>query len=129
MNSAKMSFHEEPIFDFDLPSGYKWLLERSLIDFFPHSQLQPWYYLDAKSIFSATHKWPEVTYSRGELIAFARRQDCDDIACFSVQAGRVDTIVVIHGWTGQGYEIVGRYESFWDWLKSVIDDMAVWVEG
>ena len=64
MDSAKISSYEEPIFGFDPPLGYKWLLERKLVGYDVHSQLQPWYYLDAKSIFNVTHKWPQVTHQK-----------------------------------------------------------------
>jgi hypothetical protein len=119
----------KPVFEFEVPKGYIWLLDRDLVDFQPHSQLQPWYYLDNNSVFSATQKWPKTEYSGGELIAFAKRQDCDDMACFDVWQNDVKAIVVIHGWTAHGFEVIARYDDFWNWLKSVIDDMAEWVSA
>ncbi|MBE2197082.1 MAG: hypothetical protein IAE79_00635 [Anaerolinea sp.] len=124
MNPIDQFSHQHPLFEFDIPIGYKWLLERNLVGFDTHSQLQPWYYLDRENVFSVTQKWPQVAYSKGELIAFARRQDCDDIACFSVKKGGTNAIVVIRGWIDAGYEVINYYASFWEWVKSVIDDIA-----
>jgi hypothetical protein len=117
----------EPIFDFVVPSGYNWLLEHGLIGFDPFSPLEPWYYLDRDEFFDVRDRWPKVS-DRRSLIAFAKRQDCDDIACFEVGDKSVSAVVVIHGWTEDGYAVIGSYKSFWEWLKSVIDDIAEWVE-
>jgi hypothetical protein len=62
-------------------------------------------------------------------VAFARRQDGDDIACFEVGPQGVNSVVIIHGWTDAGYDIVAKYRTFWEWLKSVIDDIAEWAAG
>jgi hypothetical protein len=128
MSLTKMPSHQDPVFGFDPPVGYEWLKERKLVGYEPHSQLQPWYYLDAEDVFSVTDEWHDVAYGKGDLIAFARRQDCDDIACFSVRAEKVNAIVTVHGWTPEGYCITDTYESIWNWLKSVIDDIALLVE-
>lgn len=128
MTSANTDLTKKPSFDFDISKGYKWLLEQKLVGFEPFSSLQPWYYLNADSTFDVTSKWPQGPYKEGKLIAFARRQDCDDLACFYVQSGKVSHLIIIHGWTSQGYEVVAKCETFWDWVKLVIDDIADWVE-
>jgi hypothetical protein len=128
MTSTKSDLTKKPSFDFDIPKGYEWLLERALIGFEPFSPLQPWHYLDAENVFNVTTKWPQGPFKEGELIAFAKRQDCDDVACFCVKTGKVEGLVIIHGWTNQGYEVLVRFETFWDWLKSIIDDISEWVE-
>lgn len=117
----------EPHFDFVTPRGYKWLLERGLVGYYDYSALEPWYYLERDEVFSVTDEWPQGPH-RGRLIAFARRQDCDDIACFDVGPQGVNSIVIIHGWTSTGYDIIASYRTFWEWLKSVIDDIAEWAE-
>lgn len=117
-----------PDFSFLPPLGYLWLIERGLIGFEPGSGLQPWYYLDGKSAFSVSQRWPMGTVVDAELFAFAKRQDNDDLACFKVHRGKITVIEVIHGWTPNGYNVIAEYQTFWDWLKSVIDDVAEWVE-
>ena len=84
-------------FPFSVPAGYRWLIERGLARFEPNSALQPWYLLPYEQVFCVNERWP-----RGEetarLHAFARRQDCDDLACFAI-AGNTSEIgvVVVHG--------------------------------
>ncbi len=111
----------------NLPGPYRWVVERGLVGFEPFTALQPWYFLNEEDVFSATEKWPTGP-STVALLAFARRQDCDDIACFEPSKGDTNAVTVIQGWTsqGQGYEIVTRCATFWDWMKSVIDDIAEW---
>ncbi len=62
------------------------------------------------------------------LLAFARRQDCDDIACFELPSIETPRVILIQGWTrsGEAYDLVASYSNFWDWMKSVIDDIAEW---
>jgi hypothetical protein len=99
-----------------------------LVGFVPFSALQPWFYVDAAATFDAVEKWPNAP-SRGHLAVFARRQDNDDLACFELSEGVVTGVVVIHGWTGNGYSIVARYSTFWEWLRAVVVDIREWCES
>ncbi|MCK4145036.1 hypothetical protein HI806_14535 [Ralstonia solanacearum] len=111
-----------------LPSGYRWLLDRALVGYEPFTQLQPWHYLPLEQCFWASDRWPGVTNKR--LLAFAKRQDCDDLACF-VAAGNntIQGIALIHGWTASGYDFYQEFDDFWAWLKHVVDDIAGWVNA
>lgn len=116
-----------PQFPFAVPSGYRWLVDRSLAGFGPNSALQPWYLLPRDQAFSVTDRWPKPGDS-GPVFAFARRQDSDDLACFvAAEEGRAPEVVVVHGWTPDGYEVVARYVTIWQWLKSVVGDIEAWV--
>jgi hypothetical protein len=117
-----------PQFPFPLPSGYRWLVRRGLVGFEPHSPLQPWYFLPKGEAFSATERWPNASKYEA-LFAFARRQDCDDLACFSPSDGEAQTsVIVVHGWTPEGYEVIATHASIWDWLRSVVRDIEEWAE-
>ncbi len=118
-----------PDFSFLPPLGYLWLIERGITGFEPGSGLQPWHCLDSESAFSVSQRWPGRIIVEVELYAFAKRQDNDDLACFKVQGGKAIAVALVHGWTSNGYDIIAEYQSFWDWLKSVIDDIAEWVES
>jgi hypothetical protein len=120
MNSD--SAHYLPSFNFDVPEGYRWLFDKGVFRF-EQDGLEPWFYLDTSNAFDATQRWPQGPYA-GQLLAFARRYDTDDIACFAVVNGSAARIVLIHGWTHEGYSVVHEYETFWDWVKAVIDDIA-----
>jgi hypothetical protein len=126
MNDHKQ---EIPAFSFRVPRGSSWLIERGLAGFKPFSPLQPWHYLDAKTVFNVQEKWSSGVAASEQFVAFARRQDSDDLACFAVEGGIAKEVVVIHGWTSAGYDLVSRHDSFWDWMKSVIDDIAECVEA
>jgi len=116
-----------PTFEFEPPRGYRWIVERGWVGFTPSSGLQPWYYLDKAGVFRVSQRWPKGA-SNAELVAFARRQDNDDIACFEIGDAGPGAVVLIHGWTSSGYDIVARYPNFWEWLKAVVDEVAEWSE-
>jgi hypothetical protein len=123
-----MKTDQRPQFDFEVPRGYLWLLERDLVSFEPFGKLQPWYYMDAASAFSPTTRWPNGPAS-ARLESFARRQDNDELACFEIaEDGAAGGVVVINGWTPAGYDVLSRHSDFWQWLKTVIDDIAEWSE-
>ena len=108
------------------PDGYQWLLDRGLVGFGPFTQLQPWHYIPNDQCFWATDKWKNISTKR--LLAFARRQDCDDLACFVVgDGGLIEGISLIHGWTQAGFDVAQEFPGFWEWLKHVIEDIAEWV--
>ncbi|URK88216.1 hypothetical protein LP421_12670 [Rhizobium sp. RCAM05350] len=60
-------------------------------------------------------------YPSRNLVIFAKRGDCDDIACW--EEGKPGRIVVINDFADNGYENAGEYDDFQDWFKSVIDTM------
>jgi hypothetical protein len=73
-------------------------------------------------------RWPK-TRSAHRLVAFAVRQDNDDIACWVVGRDEpVTEVVLAHGWTPGGYEVRATCSSFWEWLKTVIDDMHMFID-
>ena len=110
-----------PDFGFKVPRGYQWLVERGVMTNI-NSPLEPWFLLDRNQKNVTSDQRFEGT---SRLVSFARRRDSDDIACFRVNAqNEVDGVVLVHGWVPGGDQVVGTYDSFWDWLKSVIDDIA-----
>jgi hypothetical protein len=86
-------------------------------------RLQPWHLLNSRHVFSPNERWGD----RGEtsLVAFAKRQDDDTLACLQTTTGNVFRV---HGWSANGYDIEAKYESAWEWMKSVIDDCRTWSE-
>lgn len=60
-------------------------------------------------------------YPERKLIPFARRDDCDDIACFEV--GKGNKVQIIHDFASAGYEQRKEYDCFWDWFKDAIEEM------
>lgn len=110
------------------PPGYHWIIERGWSGYQPFTGLQPWYLLDQEYAFNVSEQWPDGPVKDRTLVAFARRQDSDDLSCFEVRSGSVVGITMIHGWTAEGYEVTARFDSFWYWLKAIIDDIAEWCD-
>jgi hypothetical protein len=126
-----------PNFDFVLPKGYRWLIDRKLVGFDENSPLRPWHYLSSRWAFDLSKLWPngpEDDLSERwpkepmRLFAFAKRQDNDDLACFEVVGNQTNRVVLVHGWTSRGYCILQTYDTFWEWLKAVVDDVEEWVD-
>ncbi len=103
----------------------EWISKKGIAGYEPFSGIEPWYLMPKKDIFDAKERWPNGTSTKS-LITFARRQDSDDIACFEGAESDTAEIVIIHGWTEEGYVIVNRCENIWAWMKSVVDDIADW---
>lgn len=116
----------KPSFKFDVPRGYDWLIQRSLVSFEGGGPLQPWHFLPEGKTFSLRERWPSV--KGPNLVAFARRQDCDDLACFEVSGNKAVRVALVHGWTPEGYAVTKSYPNFWEWFRSTIDDIAEWAE-
>ena len=76
--------------------GYHWLIARGLVGWAAFTALQPWHYLPEEEMFYATERWPSGP-SEAPLLVFARRQDCDDLACFREAAGHAAEVVTIEG--------------------------------
>lgn len=100
--------------NFVYPKSIIKLLELNLTNF------DVWYFMDIESVrirLTGLQK----RYPSRCLIPFARRGDCDDIACFEV--GKGEQIFVIHDFASSGYEQRKVYENMWEWLKDVISTM------
>lgn len=101
--------------------------------------LTPWHLLDGDQTNSGFRREFLTEASGGsiperDMLPFAHRQDCDDVAGFVVDAEQVrDEVIVVHltyrgGPEVPGYPSVQRFANFWEWLKSVIDDTAAWCD-
>ncbi|MBO6504698.1 MAG: hypothetical protein JJ960_06350 [Kordiimonadaceae bacterium] len=62
-------------------------------------------------------------YPKRNVIPFAERQDNDDVACF--EKGVVG-VVIIHDYASQGWESREGFDSFWDWLRSALEETIYW---
>ncbi len=83
--------------------------------------IEPWYVVEKGSKRDAAALWKQMKYPN-PLIIFARRNDNDDMACLEMIEGRVGDIVLIHGWTNEGFAVMGRFETVEDWLELVAED-------
>jgi hypothetical protein len=114
-----------------LPLPLRWVRAHGL------EGLTPWHWIDGDAQRDGLRREYRREVSAGsqpeqDLLPFAARQDCDDIAGFEVADGKtLEVVLVVHlTWRGSpevtGFPSVQRYASFWEWLKAAIDDSAEW---
>lgn len=100
--------------DFEYPAEFVKIAELNLADF------DMWYLMDAKQVDKRI-KGLQDRYPSRQLIPFARRDDCDDIACFEV--GKGNRVQIVHDYASAGWERRKGYECFWDWFRCAIEEM------
>ena len=100
--------------DFQYPLSIIKAVELNLVDF------EFWYFMDEEKVESRINGLKK-RYPGRKLIPFARRDDCDDIACFEV--GKGEAVQIIHDFASEGYEQREEYKNFWDWMKVAIDEL------
>lgn len=99
---------------FTYPRQFKHILELGMTD------LDPWYVIEGQSLRD-TMKGLTERYPERRLVPFARRQDNDDVACWSV--GTNDEVLIIHDFASAGWEQRDRFPSFYEWLRRAIEDL------
>lgn len=79
--------------------------------------MEPWYAVNdeqcAQLLLGFSIRYPHL-----RVRPFARRQDCDDIACICEN----ESIVVIHDFASEGWEKRKQFADFSAWLRVAIDD-------
>lgn len=107
--------------NFSFPPGYKRIFELGL------TNLEPWYFL-ANEEFKTIDKGLNSRYTSRLVVPFARRMDCDDVACFVVdsQLHAQNSVIVIHDYASPGYEIDKICDDFWAWFRLAVEEMIEW---
>ena len=100
--------------DFEYPEEFARIVDLNLVNF------EMWYLLNPEQVRRRV-KGLQQRYPHRKLIPFARRDDCDDIACFEV--GKEDRIQIIHDFSTPGYEQRKEYADFWAWLRDAFEEM------
>ncbi|MBH5328965.1 hypothetical protein H9Q10_04695 [Eikenella sp. S3360] len=99
---------------FQYPESFKKMIELNLVDF------DIWYLLDAERA-KIRYDGLQNRYPTRKLIPFARRDDCDDIACFEI--GKGGKVQLIHDFAGPGWEQRREFPDCWVWLAQAVNDM------
>lgn len=100
---------------FEYPAGLKKVVELGLVD------LDWWWILEAAFASSYTRNMAE-RYPDRKLVPFAKRGDCDDVACFEI--GKPDKVEIIHDFASPGWEQREEYEDFWSWFEAAVIEMV-----
>ena len=102
--------------DFQYPSSIVKAVNLNLVDF------EYWYLMTEEQVETRI-KGLMKRYPNRKLIPFARRDDCDTIACFEI--GKETKVQIIHDFASEGYEQREEYNDFWDWMKAAIDELIL----
>ena len=82
------------------------------------AKFPPWRLLEGRFAASRMQALRQRFPTR-ELVPFAVRLDCDDVACW--ERGK-SGVTVIHDFASPGWENRPGYDTFWDWFRSAIED-------
>lgn len=102
---------------YNYPEEYLRIVGLDLVNF------DYWYLLPGKAV-GIRIEGLKSRYPQRRLIPFARRDDCDDIACFEV--GKGDKVQIVHDFASAGWEQRKEYACFWDWFRDAVEEM---IEG
>jgi len=105
--------------NFEYPKQLKKLAEFNLIDF------DIWFLMDIEMCEVYTEGMAERFPSR-HLAPFAKRGDCDDVACFEME--KPGKVVIVHDFCDPGWECREEYDSFWDWYRAANELMIERIE-
>lgn len=99
---------------YNYPKEFLKIVDLNLVDF------DLWYLMTNDEVEIRIRELKK-RYPKRKLIPFARRGDCDDIACFEVEKG--NKVQIVHDFASAGYEQRKEYDCFWDWFKDAIEEM------
>ena len=104
----------------ELPRGYFRVHELGLVN------LQPWWFIEGPRV-AAVYDSVNRRFPSRHVLPFARRLDCDDVACIVVEECGHDPgeVVVVHDYAVPGTEVERRAPHFWEWFRSAVDDMIM----
>ena len=97
-----------------LPEALGRIVKQNLVD------LTPWHILPRELAVKRLRGMRQ-RYSR-KYVPFAYRQDNDDMAC--IDPASPEEILIVHDFAREGTELRKRFDSFWEWFRSAIDDMV-----
>jgi hypothetical protein len=113
MSEAKVIDVKDIDVSVSLPEGLLRIVERNLVD------IAPWQVMPRELAVKRLHGLRQ-RYSR-KYVPFARRVDSDDLAC--IDPDRPSEVVIVHDFASEGSELRARFDSFWDWFRSAVEDM------
>jgi len=99
------------------PHAFRRIVEQGII------HITPWHILEAAHALEQ-HRGLTQRYPTRDLFPFARRQDNDDVACWSRDSG--EKVLIVHDFAAPGYENEGEFEDVWAWFRSAIEETILW---
>lgn len=108
--------HHRPVW-LEYSSSFLKVIEQGLI------HLTPWHIMEAERALVHAQGLAR-RYPGRNLFPFAYRQDNDDVACWSKDAG--GKVFVIHDFASPGWEDEAAFDDFWAWFRSAIEETIDW---
>ncbi|MCR4869840.1 MAG: hypothetical protein K5859_00915 [Atopobiaceae bacterium] len=102
---------------FEYPAGIRKVVELGLVD------LDLWWILEAAFAGDYARDMAK-RYPDRRLVPFAKRSDCDDVACFDID--RPGKVEIVHDFADSGWEQRGEYDDFWSWFEAAVADMVAY---
>jgi hypothetical protein len=109
-----------------LPEGFQY--PEKLISFLDANGIDigPWQFLQGKWL-KVRHVGLQDRYPSRKLIPFARRLDCDDVACFDVMSTVLTpAVIIIHDFASIGWEQREMFDNFDLWLLDALELAKEW---
>lgn len=96
---------------FSYPAGLEKIADLGIED------LDIWFLMDASF---AERYCQDINnrYPGRNLVPFAKRGDCDDVACFEADSG--GAVTIIHDFADPGWEQREVYPDFWSWFEAAV---------
>jgi hypothetical protein len=98
---------------FSYPEDFLELVRRGVVD------IGPWQLLEG-SWLRVRHDGLKKRFPARSLVPFARRVDCDDVACWD--ESRPQKVCVVHDFAAPGWEGREEYESFQAWYTAAQEE-------
>lgn len=99
--------------NFEYPKEFKWLIKRGIYLW------HPWIIESGKALL-IRYEGLKKRYPTRNLIPFASRLDCDNIACWDLSNSK--KIYLIHDFAKPPFEEIKFFENFWEWLIFSLND-------
>jgi hypothetical protein len=109
-----------------LPDGFQY--PETLMSFLDTNgvDIGPWQFLQGKWL-TVRHSGLQERYPNRKLLPFARRLDCDDVACFDVmEPALTPPVIIIHDFASIGWEERETFNNFDVWLLDAIEQAKEW---
>lgn len=109
-----------------LPSWFKY--PEALLNLIGSGNIkfEPWQILLGEWL-EVRHNGLKEHYPQRNLVPFARRVDCDDVACFDVQErAERPGVLIIHDFASPGWELREQFADFEQWLDAAKADAEEW---
>ena len=101
-------------YKFEYPNSIKKAVKLELVN------IMPWIIMD-KKIATETLIGLQSRYPTKKFIPFAFCYSNDEVACFV--EGKGEEVQIVHDFASPGWEERRKYKNFWEWFKSILDDM------